>query len=137
MFDPVMVPLDGSLLAECVLPHVVAIARAFDARIILLCVLEKNQANGSAQIFDLLNWQIKKTGAKLYLEKISSRLKKTGLRVETAVLEGLEAESITEYALNQGVKLIILSSHGRSGLSQWGISSVTQKIIFSASTGSQ
>ena len=134
MFDPVMVPLDGSLLAECVLPHVVAIARAFDARIILLCVLEKNQANGSAQIFDLLNWQIKKTGAKLYLEKISSRLKKTGLRVETAVLEGLEAESITEYALNQGVKLIILSSHGRSGLSQWGISSVTQKIIFSAPT---
>ena len=134
MFDPVLVPLDGSLLAECVLPHVVAIARAFNAKVILLRVLEKNRANGSAQLFDLLNWQIKKTEAKLYLEKISERLIKSQLRIESTVLEGLVAESITEFAQSQGVKLIILSSHGRSGLSQWGISSVTQKIIFSAPT---
>ena len=134
MFDPVLVPLDGSLLAECVLPHVVAIARAFTAKVILLRLLDKNQASEKAQLFDLLNWQINKTGAKLYLEKISTRLQKSGLRVEVVVLEGLVAESITEYALNRGVKLIILSSHGRSGLSQWGISSVTQKIIFSAPT---
>ena len=134
MFDPVLVPLDGSLLAECVLPHVVAIARAFDAKVILLRVLDKNQASEKAQLFDLLNWQINKTGAKLYLEKISARIQKSGLQTETAVLEGLVAESITEYALSRGIKLIILSSHGRSGLSQWGISSVTQKIIFSAPT---
>ena len=134
MFDPVMVPLDGSLLAECVLQHVVAIARAFDAKVILLRVLDKKQASEKAQLFDLVNWQINKTGAKLYLEKISARLQKSGLRIETAVLEGLVAESITEHAQNQGSKLIILSSHGRSGLSQWGISSVTQKIIFSAPT---
>jgi nucleotide-binding universal stress UspA family protein len=134
MFDPVLVPLDGSLLAECVLPHVVAIARAFNAKVILLRVLDKNQASEKAQLFDLLNWQINKTGAKLYLEKISARLQKSGLRIETAVLEGLVAESITEYALSRGIKLIILSSHGHSGVSQWGISSVTQKIIFSAPT---
>ena len=132
MFDPVLVPLDGSLLAECVLPHAVAIARAFDAKVILLRVLDKNQASEKAQLFDLLNWQISKTGAKLYLEKISARLQKTGLRIETAVLEGLVAESITEFALNRGIKLIILSSHGRSGVSQWEISSVSQKIILSA-----
>jgi nucleotide-binding universal stress UspA family protein len=134
MFDPILVPLDGSLLAECVLPHVVAIARAFNARVILLRMLDKNQASEKAQLFDLLNWQINKTGAKLYLDKVCTRLQKSGLRVETAVLEGLVAESITDYALSQGVKLIILSSHGRSGLSQWGISSVTQKTIFSAPT---
>jgi nucleotide-binding universal stress UspA family protein len=134
MFDPILVPLDGSLTAECVLPHAIAIARAFDAKVILLRVLEKNQTNGSAQIFDLLNWQIKKTEAKLYLDKISARLLKSQLHIEATVLEGLAAESITEFAESQGVKLIILSSHGRSGLSQWGISSVTQKIIFSAPT---
>jgi nucleotide-binding universal stress UspA family protein len=134
MFDQILVPLDGSLLAECVLPHVVAITRAFDAKVILLRVLEKNKANGTAQMFDLLNWQLKKTAAKLYLEKISARLQKSGLRIENVILEGLVAESITEYALSREVKLIILSSHGRSGLSQWGISSVTQKIIFSAPT---
>ena len=134
MFDPILVPLDGSLLAECVLPHASAIARAFNSRVMLLRALDRNQAAEKAQLFDLLNWQINKTGAKLYLEKISARLQKSDLRVEVTVLEGLVAESITDFAQSQGMKLIILSSHGRSGLSQWGLSSVTQKIIFSAPT---
>jgi len=134
MFDPILVPLDGSLLAECVLPHVVAIARAFDTKVILLRALEKNRTNGSAQLFDLLNWQIKKIEAKLYLEKISARLIKSQLRIDATVLEGLVAKSITEFAQSQGMKLIILSSHGHSGVSQWGISSVAQKIILSAPT---
>lgn len=134
MFDPILVPLDGSQLAECVLPHTIAITRAFDAKITLLRILEKNQAGASAQLFDLLNWQINKTKAALYLETVKARLQTLGLRVRTIVLEGLVAEGITEYAQNQGMKLIVLSSHGRHGLTQWGISSITQKIILSAQT---
>ena len=134
MFDPVLVPLDDSLLAECVLPHIVAIARSFDAEFTLLRVLEKDKENASTQLFDLLNWQINKTKAALYLEKIKAQLQESGIRVRTIVLEGLVAEGITEYAQNQGMKLIILSSHGHSGLTEWGISSITQKIILSAST---
>jgi len=134
MFDPILVPLDGSLLAECVLPHVVTIGQAFNAKIILLHVLDKNQAGASAKLFDLLNWQINKTQAALHLEKTKARFQESGLQVQTAVLEGLVAEGITEYAQNQGLKLIVLSSHGRNGLTQWGISSITQKIILSALT---
>ncbi len=132
MFDPILVPLDGSQLAECVLPHITAIAQSFDAEITLLRVLEKKQGSASAQLFDLLNWQIKKTEATLYLENIRARLRMPELRVRATVLEGLVAEEITEYAQKQGVKLIILSSHGHSGLTQWGLSSITQKIILSA-----
>ena len=55
MFDTILVPLDGSQLADCVLPHVVAIARPFDAEITLLRILEKNHTGTSAQLFDLLN----------------------------------------------------------------------------------
>ena len=134
MFDTILVPLDGSQLAECVLPHVVAIARSFDAEITLLRMLEKNQAGASAPLFDLLNWQINKTKAALYLEKTKMRFQESGLQVRMTVLEGLVAEGITEYAQTQGMKLIILSSHGRNGLTQWGISSITQKIILSAQT---
>ncbi len=134
MFDPILVPLDGSSLAECVLPHTSTIAQAFDARVNLVRVLDRSQLAETTQLFDLVNWQINKTGAKLYLEKMASRLQKNGLRVETAVIEGTVANSITEYAQNQKSKLIILSSHGRSGYSRWGISSATQKIIFSAPT---
>lgn len=134
MFDSILVPLDGSLLAECVLPHAVAVARAFDAKITLMRVLDKRQGAESAQLFDLLNWQIAKTDAKLYLEKISARLKESGAQTQEVVLEGLVAESITEFAQSHKMKLIVLSSHGHTGLSQWGISSTTQKIIFSASS---
>jgi nucleotide-binding universal stress UspA family protein len=132
MFDPILVPLDGSQLAECVLPHVVAIFHSFNGEITLLRILEKNQSGSSAQLFDLLNWQIKKTQAALYLEKTKSRLQGSGIQARTTVLEGLVAEGITEYAQNQGMKLIILSSHGHNGLTQWGISSITHKIILSA-----
>ena len=134
MFDTILVPLDGSQLADCVLPHVVAIARPFDSAITLLRMLEKNHAGTSAQLFDLLNWQINKTRSALYLDKIQARLESSNIRVQTEVREGLIAEGITEYAQNQGMKLIILSSHGRHGLTQWGISSVTQKTILSAQT---
>lgn len=134
MFDPILVPLDGSQLAECVLPHVVAIAQSFNAEITLLRILEQNQTGSSAQLFDLLNWQINKTKAVLYLEKTKARFQESGLRARTSVLEGLEAEGITEYAQNQGIKLIVLSSHGRNGLTQWGISNVTQKIILGSLT---
>ena len=134
MFETILVPLDGSQLADCVLPHVVAIARPFDAQITLLRILEKNHAGTSAQLFDLLNWQINKTRSSLYLDKVQTWLQKKSIRVQTEVREGLIAEGISEYAQNQGMKLIVLSSHGRHGLTQWGISSVTQKTILSAQT---
>ena len=134
MIDTILVPLDGSQLADCVLPHVVAFARSFDAEVTLMRMLEKNQVGTSAQLFDLLNWQINKTRAALYLEKTKAYFQESGLQAETIVLEGLEAEGITEFAQNQGMKLIILSSHGRNGLTQWGISNITQKIILSAPT---
>ncbi len=134
MFDPILVPLDGSQLAECVLPHIVAVARSFNSEVVLLRMLEKKQTGTSAQIFDLVNWQINKTKASLYLEKTKARFQEVHIRTRTIVMEGLVAEGITEYAQNQGMKLIVLSSHGRNGLTQRSISSITQKIILSAQT---
>jgi len=134
MFETILVPLDGSQLADCVLPHAAAIARSFNSEITLLRMLEKNQTVSSAQIFDLLNWQINKTKSTLSLEKTKVRLQELNIRVRISIMEGLVADGITEYAQKQGIKLIILSSHGRNGLTQWGISSTTQKIILSAHT---
>ncbi len=134
MFDPILVPLDGSQLAECVLPHATAFARSFGAEITLLHILEKNQAGASAQLFDLLNWQIQKTKATLYLEETKARFKKSNIRARAMLQEGLVTEAVTEYAQTQGMKLIILSSHGSHGLTKWGISSTTQKTVLSAPT---
>ena len=109
MFDPILVPLDGSQLAECVLPHAAAFARSFDAEITLLRILEKNQTGVSAQLFDLLNWQIQKTKATLYLEEIKAQFIASNIQARAIVLEGLVTEGITDYAQNEGMKLIVLS----------------------------
>ncbi len=134
MFDPILVPLDGSLIAECVLPQVIAIGLAFHAKIVLLHVMDKNPSEASAQLIDQLNWQINKTEAKLYLERITERLEKAGLRTTATVLEGPVADSITEFARNQRMKLVILSSHGSGGVRKRGISSITDKITLNAPT---
>jgi nucleotide-binding universal stress UspA family protein len=134
MFDPILVPLDGSQLAECVLPQVIAIGRAFNAKIVLLHVMEKNPSDASTQFINLLNWQINKTESKLYLERITDRLEKVGLRTTAIVLEGQVAESITEFACSQEMKLVIMSSHGSSGVRKSGISRVTEEITLSAPT---
>jgi nucleotide-binding universal stress UspA family protein len=130
MFSPILVPLDGSPHTECVLPHVIAMGRVFDAKITLLQVLDKNRADVSTQYIDLLDWQINKTEAMLYLKRIDNQLQNSALQTQINILEGLAAESIVEFARSQQMKLIILNSRGQSGL----ISSITHKIIFSAPT---
>ena len=119
MFDPILVPLDGSPFAESAVPEAAAISQAFNAKIMLLHVLDKNRVSASTQVFDLLNWQINKAEASLYLERIGDRLQTSGLQTEAIVLEGPVAESITEFARSQETKLVILSSHGQSGLRKW------------------
>ena len=132
LFDHILVPLDGSRLAECVLPHGVAVARAFGSRVTLLRVLERPAAGGRTPSVDPLEWQIRMTEANLYLDGVVARLQEVGVQARSALLEGQAAEQIIEFAQSHSAELIVLSSHGRSGLSSWNISSVVQKIILRA-----
>lgn len=134
MFDHVLVPLDGSPLAECVLPHTVAVAQAFGAQVTLLRVLERTHVAGRTRPVDPLDWHISKAEAGAYLDGVTARLRKAGLQAENALLEGQASERIIEFARGHDVNLIILSSHGRSGLSGWNVSSVVQKIVLRAYT---
>ena len=129
MINHILVPLDGSALAECVLPHVLAIASAVDAQVTLLHVLELQHTKRDEQAIDPLDWHLKKREARVYLADIAARLRNTNLKIKDIILEGLPAECIIDFANNNDVDLISLSTHGRSGLSGWNISSVAQKII--------
>ena len=86
MLDHILVPLDGSTLAECVLPHAVAIAKAFHAQITLLHVLEQPSASLQLPKADPLDWYLKKSAAALYLDTVQSRLQAEQLSVQTALL---------------------------------------------------
>lgn len=130
MFKHVLVPLDGSILTECVLPHTVAFAKAFQAKVTLVRVLNKS-TNEGVNLVDLFNWRLEKAEAQLYLDKIAQDLRAEGLDIDLAILEGPTAERIVEYAAAKQADLLILSSHGLSGFSGWNVSSVIQQIILS------
>jgi len=132
MFDHILVPLDGSHLAECALPHVVAFALTSSTKVTLLHVLDREITSGSMKVVDPLDWAIRKTEAEIYLQSVSDRLRKAGLQISTAVIVGGAADGIINYAHDHKVDLIVMSSHGLSGLSGWNISSVVQKVLFRA-----
>lgn len=130
MINHILVPLDGSELAECVLPHVMAIAPVTGARVTLVHVMEQAPSrNGNAPPIDPLGWHMRKQESQAYLDRIAVRLQEMDQPVEQAILEGNPAEAIIEFARSNAVDLIVLSTHGRTGLSEWNVSSVVQKIL--------
>ena len=129
MIKHILVPMDGSGLAECVLPHVMAIAPVTNAHITLLHVMEHSHHEGRAPVIDPMDWHLSKRESEMYLERIDKRLQKSGLSIEHTILEGSPAECVIEFARNNNVDLIALSTHGRSGLSGWNINSVVYKIL--------
>jgi nucleotide-binding universal stress UspA family protein len=129
MLNHIITPLDGSQLAECALPHVIAIASAFRSQITFLRVADETQHQLGGYPIDPVQWQIDKREARAYLDSIVNRYQNTGLQIQAELLEGHAADRIFEYALDKNADLLILSNHGRSGLSGWSISSVAQKII--------
>jgi len=70
--------------------------------------------------------------AREYLDQAASRVKLDGVEVQKQFINGSPAESIAEYATKNEVDLIIISTHGRSGISRWVWGSVADRILRSA-----
>ena len=148
MFNRILVPLDGSTLAERAIPHAEQFARIFQSTIILLRVLDPTSFHEKPNPVDPLSWQIRKTEADIYMQGIAARIREnlkaptedpkashnkgeytSKPRVEYSILEGKPAENIVNFAQSENIDLLVISTHGSGGLSRWNISSITQKVI--------
>ncbi len=141
MFTRILVPLDGSPLAEGSIPHAELFARIFGSSIILLQVLDPTSYHEMPNAIDPLRWQLRKAEADAYMQGIAHRIRKNlgeeslmGVnekrsRVDYSVREGKAAENIVDFAHTENIDLLVISTHGSSGLSRWNISSVTHKVI--------
>jgi nucleotide-binding universal stress UspA family protein len=129
VFDRILVPLDRSALAECVLPHAIALARAFNSQLILLHVLSVSDKPDRLRAVDPLEWQLRRAEAESYLQAVCARLQEAGGPCEAHVNDGNAAEQIVNFAHDHDVGLVLMASHGQSGLSGWNVSSVVQKVI--------
>jgi nucleotide-binding universal stress UspA family protein len=132
MFKRILVPLDGSKLAECVLPHLVAIARIGEPEVQLVRVLQPFDGVIRMSMVDPVEWQIRKAEAESYLSGLAAVLQDAGLRISIRLEEGRPAELIIAAAHDWDADLILMSSHGRSGLSPWCVSSVVEHVILLA-----
>jgi nucleotide-binding universal stress UspA family protein len=145
----ILVPLDGSALAEQVLPYVQLYAALLDAPVVLLRAVtpEEQQAFLLRHAADLTIDPLPATDAEEMrhalamllehaeqeLRPLADRLRAAGLHVNITVPVGAAADAIVEYGRHHGDTLIMMATHGYSGLRRWALGSVADKVIHAAS----
>ena len=120
MFNKILVPLDGSELAEQVLPAVEELARAFNSEVVLVGVCEQDEHKEGHMCRIYINSEA---------EQLRSNLAGSTSSVKTVVLTGKPAEKILHYAEENDVDLIVMASHGRSGIAPWSLGGTVQKVL--------
>ncbi len=139
MYSKIMVPLDGSDLAECVMPHVTAIISAFKSKEVVLARVVNPvrlpisvPARGNFGFTEKDRQQLdrnRKKDAEIYLEKMVGSLDIPGTVFNFTLLEGNPASMLVDLANDNEVDLIVIASHGRSGVSRWVMGSVAERIV--------
>ena len=142
MIKKILVPLDGSKLAECVLPFVLEIAAKLDAEVALVSVTNRTQGywpfDDPSQPHEIrlvpqATCSMEEHATK-YLNIAAKGLEEKGIKVTKEIICGKTAQEIIFYSNNNHCDLIVISTHGRSGLSKITHGSITEKILKLART---
>lgn len=131
MYNRVLVPLDGSPLAEAIIPFLTEIARPLDMSIVLLRVVEPAPTavvEGARHTFIDVS-ETRRQDAATYLASIASSLERRGLRAALEVRAGRPDLQILECARDLGADLIAMSTHGRSGFGRLLFGSVAEQVL--------
>ena len=134
MFEKILVCLDGSHLAEEILPYAREVAHRFGSKLVLLevtmppsAVVEPTTGYYSAPTAAEI--QRKEDEAESYLEGVAQAMQEDGLDADILTLPGSPGKTIVSYAEESGVGLIALGTHGRSGLKRLAFGSVAEHVL--------
>ncbi|MBI4284483.1 MAG: universal stress protein [Chloroflexi bacterium] len=133
MYNKILAPLDGSELSECSLKHVKAIASGCHVpEVVVIRVIEpvRTELYGEGSL-ELLRKAEKDAQAEVagYLNGVADTLKKEGVAAKGVSVQGRPSEEILDYARKNHVDLIVMSTHGRSGVSRWVMGSVADRVV--------
>ena len=148
MFSNILVPVDGSEIGERSLPVAQGMAKSSGGTIHLVQVISREPelqavhggGAGSVQMLEIEQdaarrlIEARTTRGKNYLESLANRLQNEGVKVTTVMREGAADENIADYAREQGIDLIVMSTHGRGGFKRLILGSVTDRVIRSGET---
>jgi nucleotide-binding universal stress UspA family protein len=115
MYERILVPLDGSELAEQVIPYVEELTRKLNSEVILITAY--------------LPGTCPEPAFEAYVEKKANELQGSGIKASWKVVQGDAAIEILNFAEKHGVGLIVISTHGRTGISHWPLGSIASKVI--------
>ena len=141
MYNKILVPLDGSKLAECVFAHLDALARGCQVKAITLVQVVEPYQNpsytGESTIADVAAEieQIDKANreaAETYLKNLIPKFKYENVNVQHELLAGRPADILADYAVKKQPDLILIATHGRSGPSRWVWGSVADRLLRAA-----
>jgi nucleotide-binding universal stress UspA family protein len=146
MYKKILLTLDGSSFAEQALPHAREFAKAMAGTTIYLlgvAPVVELQSVATTQLYpvyvydDYLVSQ-EETAQQLedalrdYLDQVAERLRAEDLQIKVVVRRGAPADEILAFAKEEGIDLIVMSTHGRSGISRWVYGSVADKVLRSS-----
>ena len=127
MYRRILVPLDGSEMAEVALSYAQGLAEKLGSEIAVVYVEEFKLSDALENMTDLQTGEVEpvKYSAERYLEGIAARAPEVG----STVLFGHPAEAIVEYASKEDIDLIVMATHGRSGIRLWALGSTADKVV--------
>jgi len=136
MLQHILVGLDGSPLAETILAYVSTLAKRVSADVTLLHVVHLSEDMRREEPYRLLQQTIHEAEvqARGYLDRAVQRLTDAGVKVRSQLTVGDAATEIVGYAQREGMDLIALATHGRSGLQRWFYGSVAEKVLHTTHT---
>ncbi|MCG8347610.1 MAG: universal stress protein [Chloroflexales bacterium] len=135
-FEHILIPLDGSKLAESIIEPAIELGALMEARYTLLQAIEpliKGYIPGPyAGLMDKDLREPRRAETKAYLERIAHRMREQGLRVETQTPIAYAPDAILDYARDYAVDFIAMATHGRSGFSRVLMGSIASTVVCKA-----
>lgn len=127
MYERILVPLDGSELAQIALPYAQKLAGVLGSQIILIYISESADDRYHHMHQFYLQQMVEAT--KQNAETFQDRQQVRTIKVDSVILVGDPAEEIVDYAGKEDIGLIVMSTHGRSGIKRWAMGSVAEKVL--------
>jgi len=124
----IMIPLDGSPLSEMPLMPAAKLAKATGAKLMLLRVQEPSAPMDDEALKGRV-FQFKEDTVHKYLDEVAQKEMLFGVELEVLVANGPVAETIVDNAAEYDIDLIVMSSHGRSGIGRWVFGSIAEKVL--------
>jgi nucleotide-binding universal stress UspA family protein len=126
MYENILVPLDGSELAEVALPYAEEFAGTLGSEVSLLAISE---SAATEHYHEHLTYILKMAEATRHTAERHLEKPQKAIKVESRILVGDPAEEIVDYADKADVSLIVMATHGRSGIRRWALGSVADKVV--------